>query len=194
MSRLDRKNNLFKSNRFDQKRLIPEEEHKPIRIDAESLYSKHIPEAEFTNFLNKSNKSDFEKGMVDFTNNPDRIFEYTNGDESDDLEEELQEILKICYPDKSPDDFEFIMKTRWRSLLDDPSAFRLYFALNLEGDCYNLILVDPLHLCIPSAIQRREKTYINNKSNNICISESVRYIKESLFIKSKNILREVSLD
>lgn len=193
MPNLNPKNSTFKSNRFDRRRLMPENEYKPIKIINDSLYSVHLPGAEFTNFLSKSNKDEFEGWMLDFTNNPDRAYEYTLNDESDSLEKEIKNILESCHPGLELDQVEFIMKTRWTTLLDQTTPLRLYFILSDDNQTFDLVLVDPLHLSIPSRVQRQNNTYKNNKSNNICISTSIKHMKNHLYIKRKNILNTIDI-
>lgn len=191
MSKFSPKNSSFKSTRFEQNRLIPENRRKPIRIIKESLYSKHVPEAEFTNFLNKSNKGKFEDLMVDFTDNPDWIFEHTLDEDAGDILEATKSILEATHPKMDISKIEFITKTRWRTLNDDSTPFRLFFVLSEDTKTFDLVLIDPMHLSIKSQVQIREKTYTNNKDNIICISDSVGYIKQNIFIRRNNLLRKL---
>jgi hypothetical protein len=146
--------------------------------------SKRIPEHKFTNFIRRDTKSDIKVRIQDLVSDPLLIADKVN--QVNVSNEKIRSCINL-YCDINADDEELIFKSDIQGLLQLQDGVRVYSKLELsfENDepnaTYQIILIDPFHLVIPSELNGKPKDQVEtevynvNAGNGICISTLFEY-------------------
>lgn len=174
----------YTSNNFKPKK------EKEVRwFNDKSIKSVCIPEFKFTNFLSYEKNSVLIERISYFLSDINKLKDYYNGSNSIDFEDKknnqrLQKILgeyigSFNYLKLENDS---IRKVSIKNHLGMNETVRVYFMLTSSFEAYEIIMLDPHHLVIPSpkAVKGKRKknnrdgqmneTYSYNENNDTCIS------------------------
>ena len=154
----------------------------PDREKKFSLYSGHVlksksslpdsPNDKFTNFLDKKSQMEFKNNVFDYVRDWDKL----HGADLitiDDGNDRLTRIFNLYLNDNWS--FGQVAKLKIETNgLSNSTPLRIFILL--EANVYKIFLFDPLHLVVPSKIQRVNKTFDKNKGNSLCISKVFKEI------------------
>lgn len=132
--------------------------------------SKKLYEHEFTNFLTKNQLSNLKDLFRPYIDDLDKLREcQLDEDRNGSFDIRLKEIFNL-YLNKDNFSYNQINKIRIETdYFSHATSLRLF--IFVEKDHYKLFLIDPLHLVIPSKVQKDKKTFKTNKGNSCCMSE-----------------------
>lgn len=133
---------------------------------------KEFKSDKFTNFLSKKQVSEFKGNIYKYVKNWD-LLRKEKLDQDFDEDERLKRIFQL-YLNEEDYDFHSISKVRIKTLLTQSTGLRIYIIL--KDNMYQVFLIDPLHLVIPSKYQAKNNVYETNKGNGMCMSTIINQI------------------
>lgn len=167
----------------------PKKEKEVRWFNSKSIKSINMPDIQFTNFLSHEKNSDVIERITFFISDIDYLKGNYNGSNAIDFEDNRnnQRLQKIM--ESYIGDFEYsrlkddsIRKISIKDRLGMSETVRVYFMLTNSFDAYEIIMIDPHHLVIPSKkavkgkkqkknrLTQLNQTYSYNKNNDVCIS------------------------
>lgn len=172
---------LSQKDKFTQPRseLIAKKERVLALEDLSIFESKRLNKQNFTNFLNHNTKYTCELTLADL------ISDLKNAEFNKvkfELDENLDDMPfsqrhKICdilnlYTNVQLADLPSINKAKIKDNANRSTSFRIY--LKLTDETYKIILLDPLHLAIPSKVQYQKGYRFDDfKANNLCMRQHI---------------------
>lgn len=200
----DNKSSLIIKNTFEQTQALGPQIPRVLSLDnILVLHSKKLKEHKFTNF-----HSHFTKNICDLTLS-DLIFDLQDSafkrikfelDESlDDMN--LSDKKRLCsifnlYTNVEIADLSNINKAKVKDSMNCSTGFRIFFRIKEES--YQIILLDPLHLAIPSKKQyQKGYRFEDNNGNNLCMANHIILKNrklETIYNELRKLLNIVSYD
>lgn len=157
---------------FETKSLEPKEKLDIEYYNEAVKVSQRKKEHKFLNHLNGRLLPSNKDIVFKFKDDLQALHRYFDIDpEEGNLNKRLEEIFSLYV---SASDLQKlkgnIYKVRMKTEVGTSTGFRIFIFKDFTENKYKIFLIDPLHLVIPSAVQRRENTYDLNKGNSLCIS------------------------
>lgn len=154
-------------------KFLPKEETEIVFYHADVKSSRRCKEHEFLNHLNGKLLMSNQVIIDKFKDDLSYLHEYFDITPEDTrINKRLRDIFSLYI---SLSDLEKLDRNIYKARIKDeagaPTGFRIFIFKDFETNQFKIFLLDPLHLVITSHIQRKEKTYINNRGNSMCLSE-----------------------
>lgn len=157
---------------FGTKSMQPKEKGEIVFYNEGVKFSKRLKKHQFLNHLGPRTLTSGKDTIYKFKDNLQELHNYFDFDTDEtSIDNRLREIFSL-YVDEN--DFENldrnICKARIKTAVGQSTGFRIFLYKDSKENKYKIFLLDPLHLVIPSRVQRTEKTYENNKGNGTCFN------------------------
>lgn len=172
---------LIKKDKFGHpsQALVPKSA-RALLLDSFSIFlSKKSVQGKFTNFLNKQTKNDCCSVLTDLICDLKNFqfskikFELDENIDNMDCKnrERLCNILNL-YSKVDISELSTINKAKVKTSFNLSTGFRIYFKITNQH--YKIILLDPLHLAIPSRQQyKKGYRFEDYKVNNLCMNKNI---------------------
>lgn len=189
-NKLTSENNPIKPN----KNILEPTKKREIKLYSEDVIgSKRIvntPE-DFTNFLNNECVTQFKNEINPYIGRLEKIYSDLNESRSVGTvpnHERIKKILGLYLNNEDKErldiavdikngEFNEILKIKPRAM-DGQLSTSLRLFILLKNNTYQVILIDPLHLVIPSKVQRDQDIYKNNKGNGASMEKSIKELRD----------------
>lgn len=167
----------------------PKKEKEVRWFNSKSIESISIPDIQFTNFLSHEKNSEVIERINFFISDIDYLKGNYNGSNVIDFNDNRNKLRLQKIMESYIGDFEYsklkddsIRKISIKDRLGMSETVRVYFMLTNSFDAYEIIMIDPHHLVIPSKkdvkgkkqkknrLTQLNQTYSYNENNNVCIS------------------------
>lgn len=158
--------------KFETKKIEPKEQIGIEFYDEKVKISRRNKDHKFLNHLNRTLIPENEAIVLKFKNDLKALHSFFEIDpEERNLDKRLREIFSLYVDADDLDKLKGnIYKARIKDEVGMSTGFRIFIFKDFAEEKYKIFLLDPLHLVIPSRVQYRENTYINNRGNGVCIS------------------------
>lgn len=157
---------------FGTKSIEPKEKGEIVFYDEGVKFSKRLNEREFLNHLGPKNLTESKDTILKFKDNLQDLHHYFDFDTDEtSIDGRLKEIFSLYVKEDDLENLDKnVCKARIKTAVGQSTGFRIFLYLDSAENKYKIFLLDPLHLVIPSRVQRAEKTYENNKGNGMCFN------------------------
>lgn len=168
-----------------QEQFKPKKEKEIRFFNEQSITSKESKQDKFTNFLYEDTDILILERIMSFLSDITMLKDLnstTVSFKNDEKAERISNIIKLYISDFeiSSKDEDRIRKAPIVSRLNTNENVRVYFMINDNFDTYEIILIDPFHLVIPSDYKKKKakqvlnETYNANQYNGECISSLMK--------------------
>lgn len=171
---------LKKKNTFKQSQALASQSSRALSLGSISvLQSKKSKENKFTNFQNHNTITICNLTLSDLILDlQDCLFKRVKVELDEDLDEmTFDDKKRLCnifnlYTNVNISELPNINKAKVKDSMNCSTGFRIFLKLTKES--YQIILLDPLHLAIPSKIQyKKGSRFEDYNANNLCMRNHV---------------------
>ncbi|AHG80560.1 hypothetical protein CT138_06880 [Mannheimia varigena] len=176
----DNESSLTKKNTFKRSQALASQSPRALSLGSILvLQSKKSKENKFTNFQNHNTINTCNLTLSDLILDlQDCLFKRVKVELDEDLDEmtfddkkRLCNIFKL-YTDVNISELSNINKAKVKDSMSCSTGFRIFLKLTKES--YQIILLDPLHLAIPSKIQyKKGSRFEDYNANNLCMRNHI---------------------